>query len=282
MPRNVAPASGLASQAPFVRPAKSAAELYAPARKSAREVAVMTFVVSFAGLLFITFCVAIFGGAEKHITTSSVLTAAALAVLVSALISWWAFGQITNHNWATLSKKCIEGAQAVLRASLHSVEQSKRCRAGLAALLNECDAVVDDAQTEFKARRFAVFWDRIEQAAAKLAELQKRIDELRSLQQFYVARLQGYEHNFSAFLPGCRAIPANVPTIERYYDLVRKAQADIDFALIWEHRQTRAVMIAGFTTLGDMVQNVGSSLQQSLQQLIAVECAPRYSIGFIR
>jgi hypothetical protein len=44
-------------------------------------------------------------------------------------------------------------------------------------------------------------------------------------------------------------------------------QTTFQFANIWEHRRTREVMIAGFRTLGDAVNNLGPAVEGSLSGL---------------
>lgn len=45
--------------------------------------------------------------------------------------------------------------------------------------------------------------------------------------------------------------------------LRRSAEADFHFANIWEHRQLRKVMIAGFQTLGEALKHLEESVLQS-------------------
>lgn len=44
-------------------------------------------------------------------------------------------------------------------------------------------------------------------------------------------------------------------------------QTNFEFANIWEHRRTREVLIAGFRTLGEAVNNLATTLENSTYTL---------------
>lgn len=44
-------------------------------------------------------------------------------------------------------------------------------------------------------------------------------------------------------------------------------QTNFQFANIWEHRRTREVLIAGFRTLGEAINNLGATIEYSVSDL---------------
>jgi hypothetical protein len=58
--------------------------------------------------------------------------------------------------------------------------------------------------------------------------------------------------------------------------IVRMGQTNFQFANIWEHRRTREVLIAGFRTLGEAINNLGTTIEYSisyLQQSVSTDMA---------
>jgi hypothetical protein len=57
--------------------------------------------------------------------------------------------------------------------------------------------------------------------------------------------------------------------MEEFRHVVRKGQTNFQFANIWEHRKTREVLIAGFRTLGEAIDNLSSVVEREISSLSA-------------
>ena len=79
--------------------------------------------------------------------------------------------------------------------------------------------------------------------------------------------LRGRDHNFPDCFDGIEILPDCRPLLEEFYRLVRQAQKDFRFANIWEHRQTRKVLVAGFATLGEAIRSLEATVVRSIADL---------------
>ena len=63
------------------------------------------------------------------------------------------------------------------------------------------------------------------------------------------------------------SLPVPNSILKEFNRIFRMAQKDFQFASIWEHRQTRNVLIAGFSTLGEVINNLEYTINASLSDL---------------
>ncbi len=125
------------------------------------------------------------------------------------------------------------------------------------------------AKSEFSCNAFAPYWDAVEKAMEILAIYDKQAQEADEVAREYFAKLNGVNHTFPD-LPfsesnGARAAQLGI----EFRNVARLGQTNYHFASIWEHRRTRQVLIAGFRTLGDAVNNLGFKVEKSANQLRA-------------
>ncbi|MES1243933.1 MAG: hypothetical protein ABUT39_20185 [Acidobacteriota bacterium] len=123
------------------------------------------------------------------------------------------------------------------------------------------------AAVELKEEAFTPFWDAIERAAGDLGECQISCEWISTSAPKYDEVLRGRMHNFPDCFQGIETLPDCRPLLEEFYRLVRLAQRDFRFANIWEHRQTRKVMIAGFASLGEAIRSLEATVARSMAEL---------------
>jgi uncharacterized membrane protein len=123
------------------------------------------------------------------------------------------------------------------------------------------------AAFELEEEAFAPFWDAIENAASSLGECHASCEWLSVGVPRYDEALRGRDHNFPDCFEGIDSLPDCRPLLEDLCRLVRLAQRDFRFANIWEHRQTRKVLIAGFATLGEAIRNLEATVVRSFSEL---------------
>jgi hypothetical protein len=132
---------------------------------------------------------------------------------------------------------------------------------------NMAAQALKSAAFEMQEEAFAPFWDQIENAAGALGECHASCQWVSVGVPRYEEILRGRDHNFPDCFEGIETLPDCRPLLEELYRLVRQAQRDFHFANIWEHRQTRKVMIAGFATLGEAIRSLEATVERSIADL---------------
>ena len=133
--------------------------------------------------------------------------------------------------------------------------------------LNQASGWLRQAETEFKDSAFSPFWDAVENSAQQLAAFNDKSKYLSQHAAEYYSKLDGRNHTFPAFPVKTDTIPNPTPVVNEMRRIVRMGQTNFQFANIWEHRRTREVLIAGFRTLGEAVNNLGGTIEYSISNL---------------
>lgn len=136
----------------------------------------------------------------------------------------------------------------------------------MAEHLDEAVARLTQAQREFEQNAYAPFWDLVENAAICLNRYRKCASNASGLAANYYKKLKGREHTFPLF-PQAENFPDPTSTLEMFHKVVRLGQTNFQFANIWEHRRTRAAIIEGFKTLGEAIDNLGSTVEREMSSL---------------
>jgi hypothetical protein len=135
-------------------------------------------------------------------------------------------------------------------------------------LLNANELLVA-ARSEYSEKAFDPFWTAVENAAIDLAQYRRDVNSLAQWSDDYCTILKGRNHTFPEFPIKPESLPNPLPVLEALRDVVRLGQTDFQFANIWEHRKTRQVLIEGFKTLGDAIENLGVRIVESIASLQA-------------
>ena len=165
-----------------------------------------------------------------------------------------------------MKENIVKAKEATSRA-LRIYKDSSEMVLKLPQLLDRSSGWLDEASTEYKANAYAPFWDAMEKSANCLFDFRKIIHELSEKKRYYYETLQDRNHDFPEFPVKPELLPNPAPVIERFYELLRMGQTNFEFAVIWEHRKTREVLIAGFKTLGDAIEYLGSIVKFSVAHL---------------
>jgi hypothetical protein len=146
------------------------------------------------------------------------------------------------------------------------VADSKVIAAGLPALVYKSQQALDKAEFEFKDGAFAPFWDAVEGAAAMLATFTNQVQMLdKRAEEYRVARLSLIDPP-PVFDLGLQTFPDALRVVERLNGIVRTAQKNFHFASIYESRKTNQLLVAGFTTLAQALNDLGEKLHESLDR----------------
>jgi hypothetical protein len=165
----------------------------------------------------------------------------------------------TKQNQAVAAKATSDALLIKKGVKEHSEYLTYRANVSAQALKS--------AAFELQEEAFAPFWDAIENAAGALGECHASCQWLAVGVPRYDEILRGLDHNFPDCFEGIDSLPDCQPLLAELYRLVRQAQRDFRFANIWEHRQTRKVLIAGFSTLGEAIRNLEATVVRSIADL---------------
>ncbi|MGA2052976.1 MAG: hypothetical protein ABSH19_06675 [Opitutales bacterium] len=129
---------------------------------------------------------------------------------------------------------------------------------------------LDAADKDFADGAFAPFWDQIERAANELAAYKNAVEQMGRCVHVYQSEALELENTPDAVPPlqlSDHQLPDARPLVDRFTTLVRRAQTNFQFAMIYEQRKTNQLLHAGFGTLGAAIYSLGESVNLSLANL---------------
>jgi hypothetical protein len=204
---------------------------------------------------------------------------ASIAIALIAMV-------IKSNNVATLEqKKAGEAMQSVVSANqsearrvkdeaasltsslMRTYDSSTKLATELTQYLNQASHWLREAQIEYKDNAFSPFWDAVENAAVQLSAFNDKANQLSQNAKDYYGKLNGRKHTFPTFPVSIETLPDTSSVVNELRRIVRMGQTNFQFANIWEHRRTREVLIAGFRTLGEAINNLGATLEYSVSNL---------------
>lgn len=206
---------------------------------------------------------------------AAIVAAFFLAIPVAVLIARIPYRKKRDHLRSTHISELLAGLEA---ASIHEAESTtshvvqlvgaaEQSVASLPSLMERVSEEVRRARAEYAEHAFAPFWDAVERATRHIAAYRDIASGLNTRAVEYQRVLQGRRHDFGLFPVKSTDLPELEPRLAEFREVVRLGQTDFHFASIYEQRKTREVLIAGFRTLGDAIENVGHAVTQSLAEL---------------
>ena len=126
---------------------------------------------------------------------------------------------------------------------------------------------IEYARTEYSNNAYAPFWDMIVKSLANLSKCEESMKKLKYTASWYEEALAERVHDFPKFPITRGMLPDITEVAQDLYGTIRKGQTNINFALIYEQRVTREVLIRGFKTLGDAIGGAEVTINQSLRDL---------------
>ena len=137
-------------------------------------------------------------------------------------------------------------------------------------LLHSAESYLDQAEVEFSNGAFAPFWDCIENAAKTLGNFYEGVDHIKDNLSRYGKLVKEYEDTAPSFPLEHQSVSklgVATTSAQRMQSIVRKAQRDFQFATIYEQRKTNQILVAGFTNLGQALQDMTRELTASIDDL---------------
>ncbi|MEK6302558.1 MAG: hypothetical protein AABO41_17745 [Acidobacteriota bacterium] len=165
------------------------------------------------------------------------------------------------------AQRVVSEAASLTSRLATTYELSTSLATELPKYLTHAASFLRNAEAEYQDNAFGPFWDAVENAAKNLAAFNDKVNKLSGNAAEYYRMLDGRKHTFPAFPANIRTLPDPSAVLNDLRRIVRMGQTNFQFANIWEHRRTRDVLIAGFRTLGDAVNNLGATIEYSVSSL---------------
>lgn len=215
-------------------------------------------------------------GADTELATVIGMMIGGWGPFVSVFLSFCVYGMLRDVND---EQECAqrefqrrkEGAEeeaskatcklrAELQRSLEAVQEAH-------GLLEKASRSLDLAAREFQERAFAPFWNAIETAGISLGEFRDKVDMVSNSALKYRRVLASRDHTFPAFPVNARSFADPSPVVNRLNSLVRSAQRDFEFWDIFERRETRRVLVEGFSSFGGLLEDIRTSIDFGFEGL---------------
>jgi len=136
--------------------------------------------------------------------------------------------------------------------------------------LCSAEQYLDQAEQDFADGAFAPFWDSIESAAKRLGGFDEDIRKIKTNSSRYIELITKYEDTppqFPLEPQSITKLSVGMSTSERMKSIVRKAQRDFQFAVIYEQRKTNQILVAGFTNLAQALSQMTDQIMTSIDNL---------------
>jgi len=136
--------------------------------------------------------------------------------------------------------------------------------------LDSAEKWLDHAEVDFAESAFAPFWDSVENAANWLARFDEGVRQIKDESSHYTELIGKYEDTPLQFPLAPRSVEklsVGMATAERMKVIVRTAERDFQFAMIYEQRKTNQILVAGFNTLAEALEQMTSQITASLDDL---------------
>ena len=164
--------------------------------------------------------------------------------------------------------------QRQFRGQIFSInEESLGAFEQMPAQLRSAEEYLDQAERDFAEGAFAPFWDSVEKAAFALGGFEERVRKIeRNSSQYIdlVKKAQKYEIKAPVFSVSSSSAPKlkiASETSKRMSGIVRSAQRNFQFSVIYEQRKTNQILVAGFRNLAQALEEMTWRITQSIDDL---------------
>jgi len=166
--------------------------------------------------------------------------------------------------------------QKQLRGQIFSInEESLSAFEQMPAQLRSAEGHLDQAERDFAEGAFAPFWDSVEKAAFALGGFEERVRKIERNSLQYISVVKNatrYEIKAPVFSVSSASGPKlriASETSKRMSGIVRNAQRNFQFSVIYEQRKTNQILVAGFQHLAQALEEMTWRITQSIDDLSA-------------
>ena len=169
----------------------------------------------------------------------------------------------------TNRERSIKEAERVTNCAINYVSSAIEQVDSLNTNMCRASQLIEQADYEFRQNAYSPFWDKVHASIAQLARCQVNIECLKDYARLYSEALEGRQHNFPVYPVGLNLVPDITRVSQDLQRVIRQGQTNFQFSSIYEQRRTREVMVAGFKSLGEAVDNFGASIDQSFAHFVS-------------
>ena len=129
---------------------------------------------------------------------------------------------------------------------------------------------LDRAEEDFADGAFAPFWDSVERAATSLGACHEKLRLITDNSSKYAELSKKYRGKAGAFAVSPKAankLKLAAATSDRMNGVVRKAQRNFQFSVIYEQRKTNQILVAGFRSLAEALDEMTWRITSSVDNL---------------
>lgn len=158
--------------------------------------------------------------------------------------------------------------QNAIRQRLYKfVSSSASIFQGLSQDIDAAEHALDEAEIEFAEGAFAPFWDAVERAANKLAFFNLNLQKVISHSENYKSEIKKFDSTPPPLSLDFNTFPDATHTATRMRGIVRLAQKNFHFAAIYEQRKTNQLLVKGFSSLGEALNEMSCRIETSIDAL---------------
>jgi len=160
--------------------------------------------------------------------------------------------------------------QRYLNEMISLCKQSLDLFVSMPLYLSSAERDLDRAERNFTDGAFAPFWDSIETSAKSLGHFNEGICNIKRNSSRYTELIRLFAGNPPSFpisLQSITKLNVGTGTARRMEAIVRDAQRNFQFAMIYEQRKTNQILVAGFTNLAQALGEMTSQIESSVRLL---------------
>lgn len=197
---------------------------------------------------------------------------------------WWLYGALITLAVYGLSRGLgyLEFESTYNERKKIAIQQAEYYSDKLNSILEKSNEIVNEilpcfentainnlkiAATDFNDNALYPFWERIEEICNNLGAYKEAVDQLILNGELYSKALASKRHNFPTPFPFGTSISISQNVFDDFYSIVRRAHTNSDFANIYGHYKSHKILIAGFQTLADAINNMNNSIISSIDNL---------------
>jgi uncharacterized protein YfcZ (UPF0381/DUF406 family)/exonuclease VII small subunit len=224
---------------------------------------------------------------EAHLTLLLVLAIIGIAI---GAVTWTKRRSATVHSTLNIDYQQIAARQEEARRARENAERQrslaeqeryrleinelndKSIHAFEAAVqtLEAAEQHLDQAEKDFDERAFAPFWNSVERAAAALGSFHENVSLIKANSAKYVQLAKNCRDSIESFAVSIGSplkLKLATATSDRLNDIVRQAQRNFEFSMIYEQRKTNQVLLAGFKSLAQALEEMTWRITSSVDEL---------------
>lgn len=207
-----------------------------------------------------------------------------ISIPLIAVAAWFYFEserkkEESKREQAAAVLKAQRDAEALRRHNEQTGYRDEMRRLGATSLdtfeaapkhLEAAERSLDQAELDFAEGVFAPFWDSVERATTSLGRFDEGVRSISQSSVRYLGLTKLYESpppHFPLSPDGVSKLSAATGTSERMKAIVRNAQRNFQFATIYEQRKTNQILVAGFTSLGQALEQMTWRITTSIDEL---------------